>query len=354
MPMKKVLQVLPSLEQGGVEVGTIEIAKVLNEAEMPNIVVSNGGGMVTQLKKLGVPHITLPVHTKNPFKMVINAYRLMKVIEKENVGLVHVRSRAPAWSVWWACRKTKVPFISTYHGLYGIRPSIKKLYNSAMLKGQLVIAGSEYVKKHLMTVYHVPEDKIPLIYRGADLTRFNPDRFSFEDTVAFATQHQIPMDKPIITLVGRLSSMKGQVLLLQALAQMRHQDVTCLLVGGKATRIYEKVLRKTMLSLPESITVKIIPVPNSDMPLVYAISDFVVSASLIPETFGRSVAEANAMNRIVIAFDHGGPAEIIVDSKTGFLIPVGSVQELAKTLDDALNMSKSERNSMQKKRGKGL
>ena len=348
MTMKKIMQVLPSLEQGGVEVGTLEIARALQDAKIPNIVVSNGGSMVAQLNKLGVPHIALPVHTKNPFKIWINAYRLIKVIKKENVGLVHVRSRAPAWSVWWACRKAKVPFISTYHGLYGIKPAIKKWYNSAMLKGRLVIAGSEYVKKHLMDVYHVPEEKIPLIYRGADLTRFDPDRFNAEDVIRFAEQYQISMDKPIITLVGRLSPMKGQVLLLQALAKMQHKDVTCLLVGGKATPAYERVLRKTMETLPKGITVKTISVPNSDMPLVYAVTDFVVSASLIPETFGRSVAEANAMKRMVIAFDHGGPSEIILDGKTGFLIPVGSVKMLAKTLDNVLDMPKTERDTIQK------
>ena len=348
MNTKVIMQVLPTLEQGGVETGTIEIAQALQQAKMPNCVVSAGGSMVAQLKKIGVEHITLPVDTKNPFKIFLNALRLKKIIKEKGIALVHVRSRAPAWSVWMACHWAKIPFITTYHGIYGITPAIKKIYNRAMLKGRWIIAGTEFVRQHLIKEYGVDKNKIRLIYRGADLTRFNPDKFSAQDVIDFAQKYQIPTDKPIITLVGRLSALKGQVLLLRALKQIQNKDVTCLLVGGKATKLYERELRKAMAELPGNVTVCTISVSGAQMPLVYLVSDFIVSASLIPETFGRTIVEANAMKRIAIAFNHGGPTETIVDGKTGFLTPVGDVSALAKTIKKVLDLSDQTRKKMQK------
>ena len=267
---KTIMQILPSLKQGGVETGTVEIASALQKAGIPNLVVSNGGQMVAQLEKIGVKHIQLPVHSKNPIRMWLNAKKLAKIARENNVALMHVRSRAPAWSVKWASQKTGIPFISSYHGMYGIKPAIKKLYNQVMLKGLCTIAVSECVKKHLMDVYHYPAQKIHVIHRGADLKRFNPNLVIFDKVEAFANKNQIPMDKPVITLVGRLSKLKGQNLLLEALAKMKHQEVTCLLVGGKAKPEYEKLLETEIKKLPKTITVKTLSVPASEIPLIYA------------------------------------------------------------------------------------
>ena len=230
--------------------------------------------MVSQLEQIGVKHIQLPVHSKNPLRIWLNAKKIAKIARENNVGLMHVRSRAPAWSVWLASKKTGIPFISSYHGVYGVKPKIKKIYNRVMLKGLCTIAVSEYVKKHLMTEYHYPESKIHVIARGADLKRF-------------VLENKIPMDKPIITLVGRLSKIKGQLELLQALKQMKTREVTCLLVGGKAKPEYEGELKKLMTTLPEGVLVRIISVPAIKMPLVYAISNVVVCASMVPESLSN-------------------------------------------------------------------
>lgn len=344
---KAIMQILPSLKQGGVEVGTIEIASALQENHIPNIVVSNGGQMVAQLEQIGVKHVQLPVHSKNPFRIWLNAKKIAKVALENNVGLMHVRSRAPAWSVWLASKKTGIPFISSYHGVYGIKPKIKKLYNSVMLKGLCTIAVSEYVKQHLMSEYHYPESKIHVIARGADFKRFNPNLFTAKHIETFIQENNIPMDKPIVTLVGRLSKIKGQLELLQAFKQMQTKELTCLLVGGKAKPEYEKELNNLMATLPEGMTVKILSVPGMKMPLVYAISNVVVSASMVPESFGRTVVEANAMKRIVVAFNHGGPTETIIDGKTGYLVPVGDTQALAGALDKALSLTADQKKSME-------
>ncbi len=216
-----------------------------------------------------------------------------------------------------------------------------------MLQGVCTIAVSECVKQHLMQVYHYPENKIHVIHRGADLKRFNPERMTQSEVILFAQKKQIPLDRPVITLVGRLSKIKGQDLLLRALSHMKHQELTCLLVGGKAKPEYENLLKEEIRKLPDTITVKTLSVPAQEIPMIYALSDVVVSASVIPETFGRTVSEANAMNRIVIAFNHGGPTEIIQNGKTGFLVPVGDILTLAKQLDIVLDMTSGQRKKMQ-------
>ncbi len=346
---KTIMQVLPSLKQGGVETGTIEIATALQHAGIPNIVVSSGGPMVEQLKKIGVKHFKLPVHSKNPIRIWLNSKKLARIALENDVALMHVRSRAPAWSVKWASQKTGIPFISSYHGMYGIKPAIKKIYNRVMLQGKCTIAVSECVKEHLMTVYHYPENKIHVIHRGADLKRFNPDLITTDALMAFAEKKQIPVDKPIITLVGRLSKMKGQNLLLQALSHMKHKDLTCLLVGGKAKPEYEKLLNEEIQKLPDTVNVKTLSVSANEVPFIYALSNVMVSASIIPETFGRTVSEANAMHRIVVAFNHGGPKETIIDGQTGFLVPVGDILTLAQKLDNVLDMNVTQKEKMEQR-----
>lgn len=341
--MKSVIQVLPALNQGGVERGTIEIATALQQAGIPNCVISSGGKMVPELTKMGVKHIQMDVATKNPLKLWLNAKKMAKLFQKENAAVVHVRSRAPAWSVKWASQQTKIPYIATYHGRYGTKPAIKKLYNRVMVQGKKVIAVSNFIKEHLMTEYHVPESKIVVIPRGADVHLFDPAQVTPDKVQAFLNEHNIPLDKPIISLVGRLTRMKGQSVLLEAMKKMKHQEITVLFIGGNPKGNYEKELQAEFAKLPAETTVKIFAMPGKDMPVVYAASDIFVQPSLIPESFGRSIAEAGAMKRVVVAAAHGGACELIKDGKTGFLTPVGDAKALANALDKVLDMTTKER-----------
>ena len=341
--MKSVIQVLPALNQGGVERGTIEIATALKKAGIPNYVISAGGKMVPELKKIGVEHITLPVATKNPIKMWLNAQKMAKIFKEKEAGLIHVRSRAPAWSVKWASQKTSIPYIATYHGRYGTKPALKKLYNRVMVQGEKVIAVSNFIKQHLMDEYQVPENKIVVIHRGADTNLFNPVHIGQDKVQDFLTTHDIPLDKPIISLVGRLTRMKGQSVMLEAVKQMQHQEITILLIGGNPKAGYDKELQAELTGLPEETTVKIFAVPGKEMPVVYAASDIFVQPSLIPESFGRSIAEAGAMKRVVVAAAHGGACELIKNGKNGFLTPVGDAAALASKLDKILDMSPKQR-----------
>ena len=339
-----ILQVLPALEMGGVERGTVEVATALQKQRVENYVVSSGGPMVKQLEEIGVEHITLPVQSKNPIVILQNAKRLAKVIREKKVTLIHVRSRAPAWSVKLASRRTGVPFIATYHGVYGMEPAIfKKPYNRVMTKGKKVIAVSNFVKKHIMDNYGVPESKIQVIHRGADTQKFDPQNVKKQQIEALKKEYGIEKEKPIITLVGRLTTWKGQMVLLSALAQMQQKKVYCLLVGSDQGRVqYTEKLKEQIKELPKETEVKLIP-SCANMPALYALSTVVVNPSLEPEAFGRVVTEAQAMGKIVVASGHGGAAETIKDGKTGFLFPAGDVKALAKTLDDVLTMPSTKR-----------
>lgn len=342
-----VIQVLPALNQGGVERGTIEIAEALQKEGIKNYVISSGGKMVSELSRLGVTHITLPVNTKNPILMWINSYRLEKIFKETGASLVHVRSRAPAWSVKWAANRMKLPFVATFHGRYGLHPEVlKKPYNKVMTKGKYVIAVSAFIQNHLMKEYKIPDQKIRLIPRGADINRFNMNAVSMGALQDFAKEYDIPTDKPIITLVGRLSRIKGHDVVLDAVSKMQQKEITLLFVGGNAKAGYDKEVKEKIASLPSETTVKVFAVSGDKMPLVYALSDICVQPTLVPESFGRGIAEAQAMGRVVIASNHGGACELISNDRTGFLTPVGDSSVLSSVLDSVLKMTPAERQAI--------
>ncbi len=348
MRQRSVIQVIPALNQGGVERGTIEIAEALQKTGIPNYVISSGGKMVAELEKLNVEHITVPVQTKNPFKIWQNSYQLEKIFKDKNAGLVHVRSRAPAWSVKWACHRLNIPFIATFHGLYGIKPeSLKKPYNRVMTQGRVVIAVSAFIRQHLIKEYGISEQHIRLIPRGADINKFDATKLTPEAIDAFAKEYDIPRNKPIITLVGRLSRIKGHSVLLDALKQMKNQDVTVLFVGGNPKGDYDEELNAKVKKLPQNVTLKIFGVPGDRMPFIYALSTVCVQPTLVPESFGRGIAEAQAMGRIVVAANHGGAVELIMDGRIGFLSPVGDSRILAGLLDKVLEMTPAEREKIE-------
>ncbi|MDD3669448.1 MAG: glycosyltransferase family 4 protein [Alphaproteobacteria bacterium] len=342
-----IMQVLPALEQGGVERGTIELARTLCAKNIPNIVVSSGGPMARALGKIGAEHITLPVQSKNPVVMALNAARLARLIRERGVSLVHVRSRAPAWSVKWACRWTQTPWVATYHGLYGVRPALKKWYNRVMLQGERVIAVSDFVRQHIGREYRVPADKIALIHRGADIDQFDPRQVPQRKVLALMQKYQIPPEKPIVVLVGRLSKIKGHGVLLDALRRMAHKELTILFVGSDQGRTgYTRELREKIKLLDGETDVRLAG-GIADIAPVYALADVVVAPSVVPEAFGRTIVEAQAMGRIVVASDHGGARETIADGRTGFLFPNGDAAALARVLDHILGLSVAARRKIE-------
>ena len=337
----KILQILPSLMMGGVERGTIEIARALQAAGIPNAVVSQGGPMVEELKQLGVPHFVLPLMSKNPFTIRANANRLATLAKQEGITLMHVRSRAPAWSTHWASQRCGIPWIATYHGVYGTDPKFLKIpYNRIMLKGLRTICVSDYVKNHVLETYHPDPAQLVRIHRGADTSCFRPDAVSSEEARAkkCAYYHFTP-DIPIITLPGRLTRWKGQEVFLEALTKMKHTRLGVLFMGSDQGRTeYSDHLRELASKLPNETEV-VFRDHTREIQKVYALSDIVVNASSSqPEAFGRTIPEAQAMGRLVIATAHGGACETIADGRTGWLVPPGDADALARKLDEILDL----------------
>ncbi|MBE7635484.1 glycosyltransferase [Sneathiella sp. P13V-1] len=337
------MQILPALEGGGVERGTIEMAAAIKAKGWNAIVVSNGGKMVYELDKIGATHLTLPVHSKKPWVMYRNIKRIRQVIERYGVDLVHARSRAPAWSAYAAARAEKVPYVTTFHAAYTRGGFFKNAYNGIMARGQKVIAISDFIAGHIAENYMTPEDKIVTIPRGVDCHKFNPGAVSAERIIKMATDWALPDGVPIIMLPGRLTRLKGHVELIQALSRLEDKNFLALFVGaGQGREAYRTEITNLVKSkgLEGKVQIKDY---CSDMPAALMLADIVVSATNVPEGFGRISVEAQAMGRPVIATAHGGSLETVLNGETGWLVPVGDIDAMASAVKTALGMSGEER-----------
>ena len=334
-----VLQVLPSLNQGGVERATLDMAQALLE-DNPNspIYIASAGGVYIKGLPDQVIHITLPLNCKNPLVMISNALRLTMLIRKYDIQIVHARSRAPAWSALLACKlsgilgKSKGSFITTYHAAYRGKSRFKKLYNSVMARGDAVITISDFMENHVKTRY--PLAKTHLIREGIDEAFFMPQEDQRKDPQ--------PLEKAIL-LPSRLSPTKGIFTALEAMKIITKNNplVKLLLIrAGKESLMHEvdayiekNNLKKNVEFLPSS----------EDLRPYYDRASVIIVPSLVPEAFGRVAVEGMLMEKIVIATNIGALTESIMDNKTGFLMPVGNPHTLAEKITYVLNLDDSEK-----------
>ncbi|MEQ9643622.1 MAG: glycosyltransferase family 4 protein [Alphaproteobacteria bacterium] len=343
-PPATVLQVLPALVGGGVERGTLEIANGLIAAGWRAVVASAGGPMVPVLEHAGAVHVTLPLDRKDPFAIRRNVGRLRDVIAEHRVDLVHARSRAPAWSAYWAAGAAHVPFVTTYHSPYGDR-WWKRGYNGVMARGVRVIAISEYLAGEVRHRHKLPPERLVTIPRGVDLASFNPGAVGGQRIAKLAQQWRLPDDAGVVMLPGRLTRWKGQEVLLRAAAQLNRADVVVVLVGGEhGDGGYRDELEALAEKLGIAARLRLVG-DCRDMPAALMLADVVVSASTEPEGFGRVMAEALAMGRPVVASDHGGAREI-VGAEAGWLVPPGDAASLAEALDAALGLDDDTRRQL--------
>ena len=338
-----VLQVLPSLVTGGVERGTIEIAQAVAQADGVSLVASAGGPLVAAVQRVGGRHITLPLAAKDPLSIWRNAARLEAVIRAENVSIVHARSRAPAWSAWLACRRTRTHFVTTYHGVYAEDLPFKRRYNAVMASGEIVIAASRYVAELIVVRHAVYPTRIRVIPRGVDPAMFDPDAISPDRIARLARAWRLPDGVPTVVLPGRLTAWKGQSVLIDAVARLARRDVCCVLVGsdqGRHRYSAQLVRQAERLGIADRLR---LAGECDDMPAAMLLSDVVVHASTRPEAFGRVVIEAQAMGRPVIAADLGGPVETVQHGVTGWRVPAGDPAALAAMLDEVLALPEAGR-----------
>ncbi|MGE5145711.1 MAG: glycosyltransferase family 4 protein [Candidatus Eiseniibacteriota bacterium] len=340
-PMRRgpvILQVLPSLVTGGVERGTVDVAGAVVAAGGTAIVVSAGGPMVHELERVGARHITLPVDSKNPLVMRRNVDRLEAIIRAEGVDLVHARSRAPAWSALAAARRAGVPFITTFHGTYGAGNLLKRRYNAVMTKGARIIAISDFIAEHIRDVYKVDPARIRVIHRGVDLSIFDPAKVPPARIIQLARDWRLPDGAQVVMLPGRLTRWKGQTVFLEALAKLGRDDICAVVLGSDQGRTaYSEELSRLVEKLGLQHVVRFVE-QCRDMPAAYMLADVVVSASTDPEAFGRVVTEAQAMGKPVIATDHGGARETVLEGQTGWLVPPGDASALAEAIGRALTL----------------
>ena len=320
----KVLQVLPSLNSGGVERGTVDFAAELVCRGHQSLVMSSGGRLVEQLQTEGSQHIDFPVHEKS-FKSLWRVRALRALLLELDVDVIHVRSRVPAWMVWLALKKIpadKRPvLVSTFHGLYSVSP-----YSAIMGCGDRVIAISYCVRDYITSNYpKIDPDKITVIHRGVDTGQFNRQFVTdgkWRET--FFNEYPQLKDKPLIMMPGRLSRWKGQEQFIALMQLLVEQGVEChgMIVGSPTPgkEAYLQALQEMVSTKGLSDHVTFLG-HRSDMDNMYHVSSIVCNLSQHPEPFGRTVIEALAMGVPVVAFDCGGPAESLKDCLPEGLVP---------------------------------
>lgn len=345
------LQVTPELETGGAEQTTIDVAHAVVAQGGKALVATRGGRMAARLEADGGRLAQMPAQSKNPLVMLGNAARLIDLIRREKVSLVHARSRAPAFSALWAAHATKVPFVATYHGVYNAKSGLKRWYNAVMTKGALVIANSEYTREHVIREHGVSPDKVVAIPRGVDLSRFEPGVVSADRIEALRKAWGVAPDERRlkVLLAGRLTRWKGQGLLVQAMALLkaRGQDQVLLLLAGddQGRKGYRAELEAAIAQAGLEDAVKLVG-HCDDMPAAYMLADLAIAPSLEPEAFGRTAVEPQVMGRPVIAADHGATRETVVPGETGWLVAPGDAEAWAAALLEAADVGASVRQSM--------
>jgi glycosyltransferase involved in cell wall biosynthesis len=334
------LQITPALDTGGVEQTTLDIAAAVSAAGGRALVASRGGRMEDELIRRGGQLVRMDMATKNPLTMLDNAARLEALIRRERVSLVHIRSRAPAFAALRAARRAGVPVVTTYHGVYNARSALKRWYNGVMVRGDFTIANSDFTRDHVLATHAVDPARVKSIPRGVDLARFDPAAVDPERVRALRSGWGLSPDEActVFLLAGRLTRWKGQELVIRALgaAKLASGPGMVLVLAGDDQGRTEYTASLRALAELEGVADEVRIVGHcSDMPAAYLAADVALSASLEPEAFGRTAVEPQAMGRPVIAADHGGTAETVVQDETGWLAPPGSLLGWVSALTDA-------------------
>ncbi|QKF78384.1 glycosyltransferase family 4 protein [Arcobacter defluvii] len=332
----KIVQVLPELNEGGVERGVVELNREFVKKGIESFVISLGGKLENQINLDGGTFIKFDVCSKNIFTTISRINSLKKILKELKPDIIHVRSRVPAWLVYFANKRLNIKVVSTVHGFNSVG-----FYSSIMQKADAVICVSNSIKEYIQKNYQTPQSKITVIPRGIDLELFNPSNLDEDFINEFKEEYDLK-DKFIISSVGRVTQLKDYETFIKAINLVKKEipQLKALIVGGTRSDKEDylnslKILIKE-LNLQDNI---IFTGSQSKIAEIYALSDVVVSSSKKPESFGRAVAEAIALNTPVVATNHGGVKDIIIDNVNGFFFEVGNDKELASNILKSRNLS---------------
>ena len=341
--MKKkinVLQVIPRLGYGGAETGCYDLAHYLPEQGCKSYIATSGGELLKFISKKKVKIFRLPVQSKNPILILFNTIIIFFIILFYNINIVHARSRAPAWSCFFATKFTFRKFVTTFHGTYNFSNKIKKFYNSIMVRSDLVIAGSNfifsYINEHYGNFFLKKKRKLLVIFRGINTNYFNPQKILPIKMDKFSEQHNIDRNKFIILLPGRLTYWKGQKIFIETMKLLSmKKDIPlfeAIILGSEQGRnVYKKRLMDLVQQHRLNRIIRFID-RCEEMPVAYGIANLVCSCSFEPEAFGRVAVESQSMQIPIIASDIGGSKETIINGKTGYLFKNNDPIDLANSI----------------------
>ena len=345
---KRILQIIPNMEIGGAEKTVIEIASFLKQREFSSLVLTSGGKLINNLYANNIEVIILPIDNKNPFLIFKNIFIFMKIFREKKINLVHVRSRAPAWSAIFAAKKTGVPVLTTWHGHVKNTSIFKKFYNSIMLKGDAVIANSSYTAKKISEIYKINLNKIDVISRGVNVKTFEKSQFSNKEIKKIKKLWNVSDNKKIILLPARLTKWKGHLVAIEAINLLKKENffdqIYFIFAGEKKGA--EKYLKKLVKAIEKNKIQKNVKIVEriENMPLAYQAADIILAPSIEPEPFGRIPIEAQAAGKIIIASDHGAVKDTIIDGDnfTGFKVKPNEPVSLSDAIKKSILISDEE------------
>ena len=349
---RTILQVIPTMSAGGAERTAVDSAEALVTAGARALVASEGGRLISELERVGGEAISLPLKSKNPLQILRNIALLEDVIRQEKVDIVHARSRAPGWSAYFAARRTKTPFVTTYHGLYNQRTRIKSFYNSIMARGDVVIANSHFTRAAIVSRHQIQPEKLKVIYRGIDFSQLSPDADIKSRVDEIHSKWLLSKDKFIVLLPARFTFIKGHDIFIKAASILKNKTskkfVFVMAGESHGKERYVEYLKKKAAEIKVEKDI-LIADHCVDMAAAYAASDLIVSASTQPETFGRVAVEAQAMRKPVIVTELGAVAETVLapprvdeDGRTGWHVPANDPQALADAILNVIQLDPSQ------------
>lgn len=330
----RIIQFIPNLNEGGVERGVVDLNKEFIRHGIDNIVISNGGRLVNNILKDGGKHISFDIASKNIFTMISRVLKLRKILKELNPDILHVRSRVPAWLVFFANKSLKIKVVSTVHGFNSI-----SAYSKIMVNANRIICGSQFMIEHIKKHYDADENKITLISRGMDEEYFNNLNFDKAFIDKLIKNHKLE-DSIVLSQIARITHWKDQETTIKAIALIKekYSNIKLLLVGSYSQDresyfntllqlIKEYKLEENVVFLGFSEKIK----------EILSITDINISSSNKPETFGRANVEGMFLGVPLIATNIGATSDYIIEEKTGFFFKPNDEKDLSSKIEKGIN-----------------